>query len=118
MKGWKATVSFREWQFGEKKYFPNLKETPEGTERPTGGVAIAQIADNEFILVGHNARVRLDGAGANEGKSSMLARVEEGRFDSNGKWIMERNWNGDQTDYGINMSNTPTVLKVRIGTYQ
>ena len=117
MKGWKATVSFREWQFGEKHFFPTLNDTPEGCERPNGGVAIAQIGENEFILVGHNARVKLDGIGANEGKRTMLARVEEGHFDSKGQWIMERNWNGDQVDYGINMSNTPTVLKVRIGTY-
>jgi beta-galactosidase GanA len=47
----------------------------------------------------------------------MLARVEEGRFDASGKWVMERNWNGDQTDYGLNLPATPTVLKVRLGTY-
>jgi beta-galactosidase GanA len=117
MKGWKANVTFREWQFGEKQWSPNLKELPEGTDSPSGGVAIAQIGDNEFVIIGHHARVKLEGIGANKGKPSLLARVEEGRFDSNGKWVMERNWNGDQTDYGINMSNTPTVLKVSIGTY-
>jgi beta-galactosidase GanA len=118
MNGWKATVSFREWQFGEKQYLPHLKEVPDGTERPNGGVAIAQTGPNEFVIVGHNARVKLGGLGANEGKNMMLARVEEGSYDAKGNWIMERNWNGDQTDYGINMSNTPTVLKVRVGTYQ
>jgi hypothetical protein len=30
---------------------------------------------------------------------------------------MERNWNGDQTDYGINLPARPVVLKVRLGTY-
>ncbi|MFP5393727.1 MAG: DUF5597 domain-containing protein [Gammaproteobacteria bacterium] len=117
MKNWQATVSFREWQFGEKQYFPNLKDTPANTDNPDGGVAIAQIGENEFILVGHHVRVKLGGLGSNAGKPTMLARVEEGRFDANGKWVMERNWNGDQTDYGINLPATPTVLKVRIGTY-
>jgi hypothetical protein len=47
----------------------------------------------------------------------MYARVEEGYFDAAGKWIMERNWNGDQTDWGLNLPARPTVLKVRLGTY-
>jgi len=118
MKGWKATVSFREFQFGERQYLKDKNEFQSGTEQPGGGVAMAQIGDNEFVLVGQQARVKLAPSGANEGKPSMLARVEEGRFDASGKWVMERNWNGDQTDYGLNLPSTPTVLKVRLGTYQ
>ncbi len=118
MKNWKATVSFREWQFGEKQYFPNLKDTPANTESPTGGVAIAQIGDNEFVIVGQHARVKIDMDGAADDKGSMFARVEEGRFDAAGKWVMERNWNGDQADYGLNLPATPTVLKVKMGTYK
>ncbi|WP_395399526.1 DUF5597 domain-containing protein [Pseudoduganella sp. UC29_106] len=113
MKGWKATVSFREWQMGEKHFFPNLKDLPADTESPNGGVAIAQIADNEFIIVGQYARVKISG----ENKRSMYARVEEGYFDASGKWVMERNWNGDQTDYGLNFTGNPVVLKVRLGMY-
>jgi beta-galactosidase GanA len=59
----------------------------------------------------------INGAGVNQGKPSMWARVEEGRFDAAGKWIMERNWNGDQADYGLNLPATPVVLKVKMGTY-
>ena len=114
MKGWKATVSFREWQFGEREYFKHIKDVPAGTEIPNGGVAIAQTGDNEFIIIGQRARVKIDHA---EGKPSMWARVEEGRFDASGKWIMERNWNGDQTDYGLNLTGNPVVLKVKLGTY-
>jgi beta-galactosidase GanA len=118
MKGWQATVSFREFQFGERQYLKDKNEYQSGTEQPGGGVAFAQIGENEFVIVGQQARVKLSGSGANEGKPSMLARVEEGRFDASGKWVMERNWNGDQTDYGLNLPATPTVLKVRLGTYQ
>ncbi|HEX8610941.1 MAG TPA: DUF5597 domain-containing protein [Telluria sp.] len=117
MKNWKATVSFRQWRFGEKAWNPEIKDEPAGTENPSGGVAIAQIGENEFIVVGQQVRLRLKGAGSNEGKPTMLARVEEGSFDANGKWIMERNWNGDQVDYGINLPAKPIVLKIRIGTY-
>jgi beta-galactosidase GanA len=52
-----------------------------------------------------------------QGDGAMFARVEEGHFDAAGKWVMERNWNGDQTDYGLNLPATPTVLKVRMGRY-
>jgi hypothetical protein len=114
MKGWKGTISFREWQFGEREYFKDVKDLPAGTEKPNGGVAIAQIADNEFIIVGQHARVKIDNA---DGKPTMWARVEEGYYDPSGKWIMERNWNGDQTDYGLNLTGKPVVLKVKVGTY-
>jgi len=114
LKGWNATISFREWQFGEAQYFKDVKDLPANTEKPNGGVAIAQIADNEFIIVGQHARVKIDSA---EGKPTMWARVEEGRYDASGKWIMERNWNGDQTDYGLNLTGNPVVLKVKVGTY-
>ncbi|MET0319608.1 MAG: DUF5597 domain-containing protein [Duganella sp.] len=114
LKGWNATISFREWQFGEAQYFKDVKDLPANTDKPNGGVAIAQIADNEFIIVGQHARVKIDSA---EGKPTMWARVEEGYYDKSGKWIMERNWNGDQTDYGLNLTGNPVVLKVKVGTY-
>jgi beta-galactosidase GanA len=117
MKNWNATVSFRQWQFGETSFYPNLKDTPANTESPNGGVSIAQIGDNEFIIVGQHARVKLGGAGSNAGKPTMFARVEEGHFDASGKWVMERNWNGDQTDYGLNLTGNPVVLKVKMGSY-
>ncbi|KRB92451.1 DUF5597 domain-containing protein [Duganella sp. Root198D2] len=111
--GWKITASFREWQFGTA----NNGDRPPGTESPNGGAALAQVAANEFVVIGQNIRLAFEGAGANAGKPSMYARVEEGHFDNAGKWVMERNWNGDQTDYGINFTANPTVLKIRLGTY-
>ncbi|KFI07483.1 glycoside hydrolase [Massilia sp. BSC265] len=115
MDGWKATVSFREFQFGERRYLRDKSEYAEGTELPGGGVAIAQIGPGEFVLVGQRARVKL---APSADAPAMYARVEEGRFDAAGKWVMERNWNGDQTDYGLNLPAAPTVLKVRMRTYE
>ena len=31
---------------------------------------------------------------------------------------MTRVWNGDQTDYGLNFTEEPVLLKVRMGTYR
>jgi beta-galactosidase GanA len=117
LQNWKATVSYRLWQLGDEQWLATVKEKPPGTETPSGGVAIAQIADNEFIVVGQHARVKFDSAGANAGKPSLYGRVEEGHFDSAGRWVMERNWNGDQVDSGLNLTGRPVVLKVRMGTY-
>jgi beta-galactosidase GanA len=117
LDGWTATVSFREFQFGERQYLKDKNEYAAGTDTPNGGVAFAQLGPDEFVLVGQQARIKLSGRGANDGKPSMYVRVEEGRFEADGKWVMERNWNGDQTDYGLNLPATPTVLKVKMGTY-
>jgi hypothetical protein len=51
------------------------------------------------------------------GHGATYARVEEGRFDAGGRWVMERNWNGDQTDWGLNFTASPVILKVRMGRY-
>ena len=113
---WTATVSFREWQFGERSWPNSTKEVPLGTETPNGGVSIAQTADDEFIVVGQNARLRFDSA-SKEGNGWMYARVEEGHFDASGQWVMERNWNGDQTDWGINLTANPRILKIKVARY-
>ena len=118
LDGWQAIVSFREFQFGERAWLKDRNDYPIGTDAPNGGVAIAQLGANEFVLVGQRARIRLSGLGANQGRMTMYARVEEGRFDAAGKWIMERNWNGDQTDYGLNLPAAPTVLKVTMGSVE
>jgi hypothetical protein len=109
---WEIEVSFRQWQFGN-----DVQPPPPGTETPNGGMAVAQLGDNEFLVVGERARVKFNPAGSLAGKPSMYARVEEGHFDAAGRWVMERNWNGDQTDHGLNLTAHPVVLKVRLGTY-
>ena len=118
LDGWQATVSFREFQFGERAWLKDQNDYPDGSAAPNGGVAIAQTGPNEFVLVGQRARIKLSGAGANAGKMTMLVRAEEGRFDGAGKWIMARNWNGDQTDYGLNLPAEPTVLKLTMGSVE
>jgi beta-galactosidase GanA len=115
---WTATVSFQEWQFGEKSWPGHPTELPPGTEKPSGGVAIAQIGPDEFVITGQHARVRIAAAQSMSPEhGAMYARVEEGRFDAAGHWVMQRNWNGDQTDWGLNLTATPVILKVRMGRY-
>ncbi|TWI67768.1 beta-galactosidase GanA [Pseudoduganella lurida] len=114
LKNWTATVSYRQRQFGDQA----AKDPMEGTDKPNGGLAVAQTGDNEFVVVGQRARIKFEPSGRHAGKPALYARVEEGRYDGKGNWVLERVWNGDQTDYGLNFGTTPTVLKVKIGTYQ
>lgn len=116
MNGWKATITFNQWMFGEREWPSNAKELPPHATVRDGGVAIAQIADDEFIIVGQFARVRLDDVQASG--RAMIDRAEQGRFDAKGRWIMERRWNGDQVDWGLNFTGRPVVLKVKMGRYR
>ncbi|WP_457356520.1 GH35 family beta-galactosidase [Roseateles sp. P5_D6] len=116
MKGWKAHVTFGQWQFGEREWPGNQKEAPAHAAKLVGGVSIAQIGDDEFLLVGQQARVRIDDI---EGSSrALIEYAEEGHFDASGKWVTERRWNGDQVDWGLNFVANPRVLKVKMGRYK
>jgi hypothetical protein len=42
--------------------------------------------------------------------------VEEGTYE-NGAFKFRRILNGDQTDYGLNFSSAPLVLRVSVATY-
>ncbi|WP_413671838.1 DUF5597 domain-containing protein [Massilia cellulosiltytica] len=117
LKDWGVTASFREWQFGTMGKDAKEEDYPPGTAAPNGGAAFARIGDDEFIVIGQHVRLHFWPAGANEGKGSMFARVEEGRLDAQGRWIMERNWNGDQVDHGVNLPARPTILKIRLRAY-
>jgi beta-galactosidase GanA len=63
------------------------------------------------------ARIDFAPKPAADGKRRMVVRYEEGRFDDAGKWVFERIWNGDQTDYGLNFTDRPQLLRVVTATY-
>lgn len=106
-----ATISFGRLQFGN--------DPAKGNDEPLGGVAIARLGANEYLVTGFHARVdfALANPGANAGERHlMLDRVEEGHYEA-GKWVFERVWNGDQTDYGLNFTSVPQVLRVKLATW-
>ena len=117
LKDWGVSASVREWQFGTMGKDAKEEDYPPGTAAPNGGAAFARIGADEFVVIGQHVRLHFWPAGANEGKRFMFARVEEGRFDAEGRWQMERNWNGDQVDHGLNLPARPTVLKIRLRAY-
>ena len=115
---WTVTVGYRRWQFGQPDWtwLGPLADVPD-TENPNGGAMVAEIAPGEFIVAAHRARVEFAPKPATDGKRRMVVRYEEGHFDADGRWVFERIWNGDQTDYGLNFTDRPQLLRVVTATY-
>ena len=111
---WKITARYGLWQFGQPEW-GNPPPSPN-KERPVGGAAVIQLGPDEFLLAGSDLRLVFSLDHPQSGENSQILDVEEGTF-QNGKWVMERRWNGDQVDYDLNLAS-PTLLKVRLGTYR
>jgi beta-galactosidase GanA len=112
---WRATVRYGKWTFGGSDW-PQLKERPQGPNGPDGGVLIARLGPDEFLLLGRNARVEFDLPAGSSAHGVLFERVEEGHY-AQGHWVSERVWNGDQTDWGLNFTSGLQVLRVRLATY-
>jgi hypothetical protein len=107
---WKTEISYGMPSFG------NWMQ-PKGNSPTDGGVVLEQLGPDEFLIAGHHARVDFAPTFA-PGKKRLWLKVEEGSYDAAGNWKMVRIWNGDQTDYGLNLkSDEDTLLKVRLTTY-
>lgn len=103
-----ATASFGRGDFGDA--------SPKGNPDASGGVAIAELGADEYLVTGFRARVDFalaDPAAA----TAIYDRIEEGHYDAAGRWVFERVWNGDQADWGLNFTAAPQMLRVRLGSY-
>jgi beta-galactosidase GanA len=107
---WKVNVIYGVPQFG----FGN---NPPGNPEPVGGALVAELADNQFLVAGFHCRVdfQMSGAAA-AAKQREYLRVEEGSYEA-GVFKPRRIWNGDQTDWGLNFTSAPQLLRVTVGTY-
>ena len=113
---WRVTAQFELWEFGERDA-PWLKADAHPTKgKPVGGMVAAQTGPNEIVIAGSDVRVRFGLDKPAAGESGSVLRVEEGSFAPDGQWQMRRVLNGDQTDYGINFTGTPMLLRVTLGT--
>jgi beta-galactosidase GanA len=106
---WTAEVTYGRPMFGQTP--------PAGNDPSSGGVVIAELGPDEYLMTGFDARVSFSPSRELDGRQMIYARVEEGHFED-GQWVFERVWNGDQTDWGLNFSGNPHVLKVRLATYE
>lgn len=105
---WTAVVSYGLPQFGNSI-------DPPGNPRPEGGVLIARLGPDAFLVTGVHARVSFELTHP-RGQQVQYARVTQGVY-QDGVWQFQREWNGDQTDWGLNFTSIPQVLHVRLATY-
>jgi beta-galactosidase GanA len=113
---WTATVRYDQWEFGRSEWTWLPQEPSPLLHRTSGGAMIAELSEDEYLVFAQNARIEFalrDAAAAN---GVIFDRVEEGHFTA-GEWVMDRVWNGDQTDYGLNFTARPRLLRVTLATY-
>jgi beta-galactosidase GanA len=113
---WRVTTQYGRWQFGEDNWTWIKTDPSPNKDEPIGGAAVIQLGPDEFLVAGSDVRIRFSLDKAAAGENSQLLDVEEGTF-QDGKWQLARRWNGDQIDYGLNITK-PVLLKVRLGTYR
>jgi hypothetical protein len=90
---------------------------PKGNSPPDGGAVVVELGPDEYLVAGHHVRVDFAPTFAPR-KKRLWLKVEEGSFDRAGNWTMTRIWNGDQTDYGLNLKSDENVLlKVKLTTF-
>ena len=121
-----ATLAFEHWKVQLEYGMPpfGMGMEPKGNHPADGGALVVQLTPDEFLLAGHHVRVDFapqviaDNPAFVTGKKRFWLTVEEGSYDAAGKWKIVRLWNGDQTDYGINLkADEDVLLKVRLTTY-
>jgi len=104
---WRATVSYGLPQSG-------FDENPPGNPEPVGRALVAELGSNEFLVTGFFCRVDFHPA-ETSGKQCRFLKVEEGIY-KDGVFTAIRVWNGHQTDYGLNFTSAPKVLRVSLVT--
>jgi hypothetical protein len=88
-----------------------------------GRVLIAETGPAEFVLTGFNARVSfrarrgLPAPGQRKpGDGGRFFLVEEGSY-QDGQWKVNRQLNGDQTDFGLNLPKDGAVYRAVLEKY-
>jgi hypothetical protein len=113
------TLDFTRWQAVLEYGMPSFGNwmKPKGNNPPDGGAVILELGPDEFLVAGHHVRVDFKPSFA-PGKKRLWLKVEEGSYDAAGNWKTARIWNGDQTDYGLNLKADENVLlKVTVTTF-
>ena len=127
---WDAVVTYG----GGRRRMANANQNRE----PLGRALVAQLGGNQFLVTGFNCSVDFRPAGAEQQRKSgnivvgtgqtpsalidgkwqhrQFLRVEEGAYE-NGAFKFQRILNGDQTDWGLNFSSEPEVIRVSVATY-
>jgi len=85
--------------------------------KPAGRVLIAQLGNNEFVVLATQCRVGFQPAGATKGKPWQFLKVEEGHYES-GTFKLLRLRNGDEVGWGeTSVGGEPVALRFTMATW-
>ncbi|WBO22836.1 DUF5597 domain-containing protein [Sphingomonas abietis] len=105
--GWRVRGSFgAHWGQGDPSSAP---VDADGA----GRAVVARLDATHFLVAGRDIRVSFLPAGSGTTLQE-VERVEEGTFDAQQNWHASRIWNGDETDYGLNLPSSGAVLRVQV----
>ncbi len=105
---WQARVEFNMHEFGFRPY--------KRLRPPRGGVLIARLGRDEFLVTGVDARVVFSLAKPQRNESMIYRRVVQGVY-RNDSWRVKTRWTGGWTYFGLNFTSKPVVLHVHLGVY-
>jgi beta-galactosidase GanA len=114
----RQTIHFEDVEAVVSYGFPQHDgEVPPGTADGHGRVMVAEIAALEFLVTGVDASVTFQlnsDYGKTHNEQLEIVRAEQGHYES-GVWKVERIWNGDQTDRGLNFKGGQgAVVRIRL----
>lgn len=89
-----------------------------GTQTPkmSGRALVAELAPDEFIIIGFDARADFRPAPGRKAQNAQFLRAEEGTF-VDGQWKTTRLLNGDETFFGIRLPSEGTMIRVKLTAY-
>lgn len=115
----RQTLSFARWNAVVNYGMPSFGDwvQPKGNSPADGGVIVVQQSPDVFLVIGHHARVDFAPTGQSDAKR-LFVKVEEVQRTSDDGWKTVREWNGDQTDWGLNLKyDEDVVLRVTLTTF-
>ncbi len=86
------------------------------TQKKSGRALVAEIAPDEFLALGFDARIDFRPARGRTERNAQILRAEEGTF-VDGEWKAFRRLNGDETFFGIRLPSQGEMVKVKLGAY-
>ena len=89
-----------------------------GTQTPklSGRALVAEVAPDEFIVMGFDARVDFRTSRSSKFQNAQFLRVEEGTF-VNGEWKAARLLNGDEAFFGFFLPAGGAMVRAKLTSY-
>ena len=89
-----------------------------GTQTPgmTGRALVAELAPDEFVVIGFDAHVQFRPVRGSKQRSAQFVTAEEGIY-VDGQWKTTRILNGDETFFGARLPPQGTMLRLKLMAY-